>query len=79
MATSKLVTETPKDYRAYLIDLASSQRKFIAALEEAARKHPQLAQDIAYQVAENKLQLKETNERLRGELRRELSVSTKKN
>lgn len=79
MATSKLVTETPKDYRAYLTDLASSQRKFIAALEEAAKKHPQLAQDIAYQVAENKLQLKETNERLRGELRRELSVSTKKN
>lgn len=79
MATSKLITETSKQYRAYLTELASSQRKFVTALEQAAKKHPQLAQEIAYQVAVNKLQLKETNERLRGELRRELSVSTKKN
>lgn len=75
MATSKLFSETPKDYRAYLTDLASSQRAFIATLDKVAKEKPQLAQEIAQVVTDNKHQLKETNERLRGELRRELSVS----
>ena len=74
MATSKLLSETPKDYRAYLTNLANSQRQHIAVLERVAKRFPQLTQEVAEVVADNKEQLKETNERLRGELRRELSV-----
>lgn len=74
MVPSKLFHETPKDYRAYLTNLASSQREFIATLEKVAKEKPQLAQEIAQVIADNKQQLKETNERLRGEFHRELSV-----
>lgn len=75
MVDLKLKSETHKEYREHLTKLAAAQREFIKTLEQASKKYPQLTQDIAEVVAINKVQLGETNQRLRGELRRELSIS----
>lgn len=75
MVDLKLKSESHKEYREHLTKLAAAQREFIKTLEQVSKKYPQLTQDIAEVVAVNKVQLGETNNRLRGELRRELSIS----
>jgi hypothetical protein len=69
----QLINETDLEYRQYLRDLISGQKKFIASLEGITERLPQLTQEVAEILKTNIADLEVNQVRLRKELNRALS------